>query len=92
MKRPQKLALLAKIVQGKASNENIQQLRRSKGPGGVVIIYQPGASYPGRDDEVSFHHNGQQVTMPYLAIQAFTRYKPLTICFIPDNGRQRDKL
>ena len=87
MKRADKIALLTKIIQGQVSHETRQLLRQSNGPGAVVIIYQHEASNPGPTDEVSFYHKGQQVTMPYGDIQAFTRYEPLTVCFIPDNGR-----
>lgn len=89
MKRADKIALLTKIIQGQVSHETRQRLRQSNGPGAVVITYQIGDSHPGPTDEVSFYHNGQQVTMPYKDIQAFTRYQPLTICMLPDNGRRK---
>ncbi|WP_461148872.1 hypothetical protein [Spirosoma pulveris] len=89
MKRGEKIALLTKIVEGKASNETVKLLRQSKGPGCVIIIYRHGASEPGPDDLVSFHHKGKRVTMPYKDVEAFTRYDPLTIIMIPDNGRRQ---
>lgn len=92
MKRAEKIALLTKIVAGKACNEALKQFHKSNGPGAVVIIYQHGASNPGPNDEVSFYHKGKRVTMPYKDIQAFTRYEPLTICMIPDNCRRKPKV
>ncbi|SOD99763.1 hypothetical protein [Spirosoma fluviale] len=89
MKRIEKIALLMKIVDGKASVETLNKLRQSKNPGAVVIIYQFEAFNPGPDEVVSFHHKGKRVTMPYKDIQAFTRYESLTICMIPDNGRRK---
>jgi hypothetical protein len=94
MKRADKIALLSKIIQGQISPATRQQIRQSNGPGtavpgAVVIIYKLEAPNPGPTDEVIFYHKGQQVTMPYKDIQAFTRYEPLTVCFIPDNGRMQ---
>ncbi|GAB4038676.1 hypothetical protein [Spirosoma jeollabukense] len=91
MKRTEKIALLTKIIQGKSSEGVKQQLKQSIGPGAVVIIYRHGALRPAPTDEVSFHYKGKPVTMPYKDIQAFTRYEPLTICMIPDNGRRSPK-
>lgn len=87
MKRIEKIALLTKIVQGKASRQDMLQVQRSNGPGGVVIIYEPTAQHPEPDEEVSFNFEGQQVTMLLQDIQAFTRYDPLALCFLPDNHR-----
>ncbi|GAB3957157.1 hypothetical protein GCM10028805_49040 [Spirosoma harenae] len=87
MKRTDKIALLSTLIAGKSSKGTKQQLRQLNGPGAVVITYLPGASNPGPNDEVSFFHKGRQVTMSYKDIQAFTRYDPLTIFMIPDNGR-----
>ncbi len=92
MNRAEKIALLSKIVEGKASDKTLKQLRHSNGLGAVVIIYQVGASNPSPDDVVSFHHKGKRITMPYKDIQALTRYEPLTICMIPDNGRRKPEI
>ncbi|GAB3019062.1 hypothetical protein [Spirosoma pulveris] len=89
MNRTEKITLLKKIVTGKASDENLSQLRQSNGPGAIVITYQPGTAKPGPNDEVTFHYEGKKVTMPYKNIQAFTHYEPLTICMMPDNGRRK---
>lgn len=91
MKRAEKIALLSKLLAGQVSEVTRQQLHQSNGPGGIVIFYQPGAPRPGPDDTVSFHHKGQQVTMPYRYVKAFTRYDPLTVCFMPDNHRRHVK-
>lgn len=92
MKRAEKIALLTKIVNGEVNEGTRRQLSQSNGPGGIVLIYQPGDANPSPDDAVSFEHNGQRVTMPYKDIQAFTRYDPLTIFFIPDKGRLNTRI
>ncbi|SOD99793.1 hypothetical protein [Spirosoma fluviale] len=89
MKRAEKIVLITKILKGKFNEGTKQQLCQSNGPGAVVIVNQLGASNPCPNDQVRFYHNGKQVTMPYKDIQAFTRYEPLTICMIPDNGRRK---
>ena len=88
MNRNEKINLLTRVLQGTADEETRQQLRMSKGPGAVVIIYKHHA--PGPDDEVSFDHNGQEVTIPYRDIQAFTRFDPLTIFLLPAKDSMTD--
>ena len=87
MKRAEKIALLAKVVQGQITPRTKEQLRQTLTPGGMAIILRPGQTDPGPDDEVSFHHNGRRHTMPYRDVPAFTRYDPLTVVLLPDNGR-----
>ena len=91
MNRFHKQALLTKILQGKARKADVEQLRQSNGAGGVVILYEKGEPQPGPEDEVNFSFNGQVVTMPLRDIQAYTRYNPLTLCFLPDKKRRMGK-
>jgi hypothetical protein len=90
MKRAEKIALLSKLFAGQADKSIRQQLQQSNGPGMVVILFQPGDNLnPGPDDVVSFHHKGEQVSMPYKDIKAFTRFDPLAVVWLPDNDRIR---
>ncbi len=90
MKRAEKIALLSKLFAGQADESIRQQLHRSNGPGMVVIPFQPGDNTnPGPDYIVNFNHKGQQVSMAYKDIQAFTRYDPLAVVWLPDNDRIR---
>jgi hypothetical protein len=87
MNRNVKLALLSKLMQGKATEGIKQQLRESQENEAIIGIFKPGKENP--DDEIIIQEKGKENRILYKELDqyAWRRGNP-AIFLLPDNQRQ----